>query len=82
MVYFIACNKTNDAAHITELYFREVMRLHGIRRSIAPDHDTKFLSHFWITLSKKTGTKLKPSTICHSQTDGQTKVTDVTLKVF
>jgi len=46
MANFIACNKTNDATHITELYFKEVMRMRGIPRSIISDHDTKFLSHF------------------------------------
>ena len=28
--HFVACNKTTDATHITEIYFREIMRLHGI----------------------------------------------------
>ena len=37
MAYFIAYNKTNDATHIVDLYFKEVTRLHGIPRSIVLD---------------------------------------------
>ena len=78
MVHFIACHKIN-ASHIVDLFFREIVHLHGIPRNKVSDRDVKFLSYFWKILWQKLRTKLLFLITCHPQTNGQTKIVNRTL---
>lgn len=54
----------------------EVVRLHGLLKSIVSNYDTKFIGHFWRTLSKKLCTILNFSSPYHPKIDGWKNVVD------
>ena len=50
MVHLIADHSTDTAQETARLLFHNVVRLHGLPRSIFSDRDARFLSAFWRSL--------------------------------
>jgi hypothetical protein len=65
MAHFIPYHKSDNALHVADLFFTEIVHLHGVPNTIVLDRDAKLLSHFWRTLWFKLGTKILFSTTCH-----------------
>ncbi|KAK1601970.1 hypothetical protein QYE76_027075 [Lolium multiflorum] len=67
---------------VERLCRREIVRLHGVPRSIVSDRDVKFMSYLWKTLMAKFNVKLLFSSSSHPQTDGQTEVVNRSLSTL
>jgi hypothetical protein len=67
---FIPMKQTSSAADLFPLYIKEVVRLHGVPKSIVSNRDSKFVSKFWQSLHNAKGTKLDMSVAFHLQIDG------------
>lgn len=82
LVHLIPIKTSTDAAELAYLYIQEVVRLHGIAKSIVSDRDPRFTSKFWAEVNRILGTRLLMSTAFHPQTDGATEHANRTINAI
>jgi transposase InsO family protein len=68
--HFLPVKTTFQPPQYAEKYIDEIVRLHGIPKTIVSDHGSQFTAHFWEHLHKGLDTNLIHSTTYHPQTDG------------
>jgi len=55
VAHFIPYRYTNSASDLAPIYMREIVRLHGVPKTIVSDRDPKFVSKFWESLQSALG---------------------------
>jgi hypothetical protein len=64
---------TYNVKRYAEIYLDQIVRLHGIPKTIISDRGAQFIARFWEQQQHALGTKLIRSSAYHPQTDGQTE---------
>ena len=72
-VHVVPIKTMTTATELLWLFVKEIVRLHGLPKSIVSDRDSKFTSRWWREVHRLLGAKLLMSTSFHPETDGTTE---------
>ena len=69
-VAHLICIRTSaSASDISQIFIKEIVRLHGIPTWVINNRDAKFTSRFWTTMFQPLGTLLNLSSAYHLKID-------------
>jgi hypothetical protein len=80
--HFLPLSHPYTASKVAEIFLANVLKLHGMPRTIVSDHDPVFTSSFWRDLFKLQGISLALSSAYHPQSDGQTEALNKCLETY
>lgn len=80
--HFMLLKHPLTAKGVADVFVKEVIRLHGISKSIVSDRDIVFMSIFWTEIFRLQKTELKMSSAYHPETKGQSEVVNRCLETY
>ncbi|MCH90884.1 hypothetical protein A2U01_0011807, partial [Trifolium medium] len=80
--HFVPQKSDYSSKSVAEAFMENIVKLHGLPKSIVSDRDKVFTSAFWKHLFKLQGTTLAMSTAYHPQTDGQSEALNKCLEMY
>jgi hypothetical protein len=69
--HFIPVHTTYTIKKYAEVYLDQILRLHGVPKTIISNRGAQFIAHFWEQLQSSLETKLIRSSVNNPQTNGQ-----------
>jgi hypothetical protein len=82
MRHCVPCHTTIDARGLAEIFLKEVVRLHGLPKTITSDRGPQFAAVFWKRICERLGINRRLSTAFHPQTDGQTERMNASMEQY
>jgi transposase InsO family protein len=70
------------AQSVASVFLDNLVKLHGVPKSIISDRDKVFTSNFWKALFSSLQVSLRMSSAYHPQTDGQTERVNQCLEMY
>ena len=71
--HFLGMKTTDTTETLSQLYIREIVRLHGVPLSIVSYRGSRFVARFWQSLQQAMGTELRFNIAFHPQMYGQSE---------
>jgi len=82
MRHFVPWKTTVDVRGLAVMFLKQVVRLHGLPKTVICDRGPQFAAVFWKRLCEWFGVDRRLSTAFHPQTDGQTERKNASMEQY